>query len=248
MKTGVKATILDDIYLHHLLFFDSQKEEPEFLGCDGSNILPYPLSLFMAGSEDVGGGVFTTSDGSFNSGYYIGKEDMLIMTGDVVNLSNFTKHVYASAEIEYIEGRVPGMLDASILMTNVGQCDGDMGIFQAPEGETRFSVNGTDMDVLNDGYIITSKGHLHGASYDKTTILRLLTAPDGGVDISIKINGKEQCVSKAVYGGDGATRPGLANDVWTTIRTMTYCPGPVRVRKGDKVSLEAHYDIALHPA
>ena len=38
------------------------------------------------------------------------------------------------------------MMDASILMTNVGQCDGDMGIFQAPEGQTKFSVNGTDMD------------------------------------------------------------------------------------------------------
>ena len=108
MKTGAKATLSDGLYLHHLLFFDSQKEVAEFLGCDGSNIMPYPMSLFMAGSEDVGGGVFTTADGGLNSGYYIAKEDTLIMTGDVVNLSNFTKHVYASAEIEYIEGRAPG--------------------------------------------------------------------------------------------------------------------------------------------
>ncbi len=75
-----------------------------------------------------------------------------------------------------------------------------------------------------------------------------LNAIDGGVDISIKINGREQCVSKAVYGGMGATRKGPTDEVWTTIRTMTYCPGPIRVKKGDKLSLEAHYDISLHPA
>jgi hypothetical protein len=162
LKSGEKASVSDNLYLHHLLFFDSQKPIPEFLGCYGSNITPYPLSLFMAGSEDVGGGDFTTSDGRLNSGYYIGPEETIIMTGDVVNLSNNTQHVYAAAEIEYIEGRVPNMMDASILMTNIGQCDGDIGIFEAPEGQTKFSVNGTDMDVLRDGYIITSKGHLHG--------------------------------------------------------------------------------------
>ena len=65
----------------------------------------------------------------------------------------------------------------------------------------------------------------------------------------MKINGIEQCVSKAEYGGEeGATRPDPANEVWTTIRTMTYCPGPISVKRGDKVSLEAHYDLALHPA
>jgi hypothetical protein len=162
LKNGAKATIADDVYLHHLLFFDRQKPIAEVLGCDGSNVSPYPLSLFMAGSEDVGGGIFTTPDGTLNSGYYIGKQDDLIMTGDVVNLANVTQHVYAAAEIEYVEGRAPDLMEASILMTNVGQCDGDMGIFQAPEGQTKFTVNGTDMDVLNDGYIITSKGHLHG--------------------------------------------------------------------------------------
>jgi hypothetical protein len=163
MKGGAKATISDGLYLHHLLFFDSQREVPEFLGCDGVNIMPYPMSLFMAGSEDVGGGVFTTADGGLNSGYYIAKEDMIIMAGDVVNLSNVTQHVYAAAEIEYIEGRLPEMMDASILMTNVNECDGEMGIFQAPEGQTKFSVNGT-VDILRDGQIITAKGHLHGMS------------------------------------------------------------------------------------
>jgi hypothetical protein len=74
-KNGTKATISDDLYLHHFLFFDGQKNVPEFLGCSGSNIVPYPLSLFMAGSEDIGGGVFTTPDGRLNSGYYIGKDD-----------------------------------------------------------------------------------------------------------------------------------------------------------------------------
>jgi hypothetical protein len=164
LKNGAMATIADDLYLHHLLFFSSKKPVPEVFGCDGTNIgQPYPFSLFMAGSEDIGGGVFTSPDGRLNSGYYISKDDTLIMAGDVVNMANTTQHVYAAAEIEYLEGRPPDLMDASILMTNVGQCEGDvLGAFQAPEGETKFKVNGTDMDMLHDGYIITAKGHLHG--------------------------------------------------------------------------------------
>ena len=147
---------------HHLLFFDNQKPVPEFLGCDGSNIIPYPMSLFMAGSEDIGGGVFTTADGRLNSGYYIGKKrhhSHVWRCGEPLERHSAC---LTTTEIEYIEGEVPGMMEASILMTNVGQCDGEIEAFLAPEGETKFSVNGTAMDVLQDGYIITSKGHLHG--------------------------------------------------------------------------------------
>jgi hypothetical protein len=70
---------------------------------------------------------------------------------------------------------------------------------------------------------------------------------DGGQDIIVKINGKEACISKAEYGGPGATRKAKDGTTWTTVREMTYCPGPLKVKRGDKISLEARYDFEAHP-
>jgi hypothetical protein len=78
---------------------------------------------------------------------------------------------------------------------------------------------------------MTLGGHLH----------------DGGKDIIVTINDKEACISTAEYGGPGATRKGNDGSVWTTIREMTYCPGPIKVKKGDKLNLEARYDFEAHP-
>jgi hypothetical protein len=70
---------------------------------------------------------------------------------------------------------------------------------------------------------------------------------DGGKDVIVKINGKEICASTAEYGGPGAVRKSKDGKVWETIRTMTNCPGPVKVNKGDKLALEARYDFDAHP-
>jgi len=63
----------------------------------------------------------------------------------------------------------------------------------------------------------------------------------------VKINGKEACTSVAEYGGPGATHRGADGVVWETVRDMTYCPGPVKVKIGDTISLEARYDFDAHP-
>lgn len=231
-EDGSRADLDKGMYLHHLLFFDITKKPDAMTGCEGMANYRFPMSLFMAGSQDIGSGIFTTADGSLNSGYYIGPNDAVAMLGDAVNLRNETRHVYAKADIEYIPGRVPNMMDASIQMTNVGVCNGVGGSFNLPPDMKTFTLNGTAMDVLDDGYLITSRGHLH----------------DGGQDIVIKVNGKEICLSTAEYGGEGSTRKSEDGSVWETIREMTYCPGPIKVKKGDKIDLEARYNFEKHPA
>jgi hypothetical protein len=163
-EDGKKADISNGLYLHHLLFFNGLKQYPTMIGCEGLESRRYPFSLFMAGSEDVGGGVFTTSDGKLNSGYYIGPTDPIMMMGDVVNLTNDTRVVYTKTDIEYIPGKVPGVMDASIQMVNVGECEGGSGIFSAPADLKKFTLNGTAMQVENNGYLITSSKWLQSCS------------------------------------------------------------------------------------
>jgi hypothetical protein len=156
LEDGTKADITNGFYLHHLLFFDMFKQYPAMVKCEDGEVRRFPMSMFMAGSEDIGGGKFTTNDGKLNSGYYIDNPDTISILGDVVNLYNDTRQIFAKADIEYIPGKVPGMMDTSIHMVNVGQCEGELGIFTASEEMKKFSLNGTAMEVAHDGYVITS--------------------------------------------------------------------------------------------
>jgi hypothetical protein len=56
------------------------------------------------------------------------------------------------------------------------------------------------------------------------------------------LNGKVICDSKAIYGGVSTN----AGDQGT-IAAMQYCTNPTKVKKGDVMTLEANYDLELHP-
>jgi len=60
------------------------------------------------------------------------------------------------------------------------------------------------------------------------------------------INEKYQCSSKAIYGGAGATTK-VNEKEWATISRMSYCEGPIAVKKGDTLSMTAQYDLKRHP-
>jgi hypothetical protein len=75
-----------------------------------------------------------------------------------------------------------------------------------------------------------------------------LTSRDGGLNVAVKINGKEVCDSQAVYGGKDATSHHASNtENWETISEMTSCYGPIKVVKGDNMTLESNYDLEKHP-
>lgn len=56
------------------------------------------------------------------------------------------------------------------------------------------------------------------------------------------LNGKIICESGAIYGGVSTN----AGDKGT-IAAMQYCSKPIKVKKGDIMTLEANYDLDLHP-
>ena len=65
-----------------------------------------------------------------------------------------------------------------------------------------------------------------------------------------RINGEEACNSKAEYkagivgshedGGHGSGGDGM-------LSSMSACNSTLTVKKGDKISMEAFYDMELHP-
>jgi hypothetical protein len=56
----------------------------------------------------------------------------------------------------------------------------------------------------------------------------------------LQVNGKDVCVSNAIYGKGGSH-----ND--ETITTMTACPEGIPVKQGDYLTLKSIYDLKTHP-
>jgi hypothetical protein len=69
---------------------------------------------------------------------------------------------------------------------------------------------------------------------------------DGGVHIILKLNDKQICDSRAIYGGDGNEAVGPDGRPWETIRAMTECNDPIPVKAGDILSTTAVYDTTAH--
>lgn len=67
------------------------------------------------------------------------------------------------------------------------------------------------------------------------------------MNVVLKVNDKVVCDSKAIYGGEGHTSTGADGKVWETIRETLTCDVPFHVVKGDKVFMQANYDLDLHP-
>jgi len=184
----------------------------------------------LTGAGEVSSaGLFSTPDGSFPSGYYLGKDDKIMLMTEVINYSNATKNVYVVTEFDYIEGKPAGYLDSGVVMFSVNQCDTGNPILKAPAGKKKFSLKGTAATAVLDGYILIRHGHLH----------------DGGNNIVMKLNGRTVCDSRAVY---GQNTTGVDGKSWMALSNMTQCHEPIKVQRGDQMEVEAFFDLDKHPA
>jgi hypothetical protein len=244
-EDGKDATIDNGVYLHHYGIFDMDKTTKRVSSCIGV-LTPDRPSLFTGGVEDKGDSFYTSPDGKFNSGFYVGPKDKMMSTAQVVNYSNKTKEVYARLEIEFVPGRVKDALDVGIQSMSVTGCGINIAITPKKDDKS-MSLKSRLFPVIEDGYII-------GATYVQIgRFNRILTVcsghlHDGGVNLVVKVNGKVNCDSKAIYGGTAATAKMEDGRVWETIHQMTHCIDPFPIKRGDNITVEANYDFVNHPS
>jgi hypothetical protein len=230
-----RADTKDGIYNHHNVFMDFAPPPAGAFACDnGQKAATIPMSVFMAGATEAGELTYAAAPGAaVKSAYYLAKNRQIINMIDVVNYNNVERTVYVQGEIEYLPGKQEGYLEARQERVDPGMCGGQKGgQIHPPKGQTKFSVNGTNIIMARDGWFINQRGHVH----------------DGGIDVVLKINDKVVCDSKATYGGLGHTATTADGKKWETIATTSTCLEPVKVSKGDKLYMEAHYDLDLHPS
>jgi hypothetical protein len=77
----------------------------------------------------------------------------------------------------------------------------------------------------------------------------LTISSDGGENMVLRLNGEIICDSRAEYRAESvAGHGGSDGGMEGMISNMRECLIPVDVKKGDKLSMEAHYDMNKHPA
>jgi hypothetical protein len=234
-----RITLDENIYTHHFLAMDMGKpQRPAFTCESGRNAryVPLPASVVMGGAaEDAEAHYQTHTITGKKTGYHIKKNSPIMMSIDIVNYNADDMDVYAAADMEYIQGRPEEYLDASTVFVPVTACDPGSflpGIVQMPHGQSRWSLNSTGIIAAEDSILYVFRGHMH----------------DGGSNIEARVNGKTACDSRALYGGPGHVGRTASGKQWETIRDMETCPEGVVVRKGDKITLNANYDLDAHPA
>jgi hypothetical protein len=228
---STRAGVSSGLYNHHIVVLDDKKRNLPWYLCDSKSELGASESAgFIVSGVDEAANFFTSPDGSFKSGYWIGeKQNRFIMQAELINYRDKGLSAYITTEIEYVEGSLAGYSDTSVSLLSVTGCKSPD--YHAPHGESEYNVTSPIVHMPNDGYIINAKGHMH----------------DGGVNVVLTLNGKVICESRAIYGGSGSESVGPDGKPWQTIREMTQCTNAIPVKKGDVIRMLSVYNTNLHP-
>lgn len=179
------------MYIHHILSADYSKPMTmPVLPCDSADVnkpaipnMIFPGSGFMGQGEDNGDSaiLFTSKNGSFDSGFHATKNDKFIVQSDIVNYSNETRKVFLTFDLEYLDG-IHGQ-DATPNLLSVTGCK-----IAAPKVNATGVATTTSQKfpVTVNGTIVSAKGHMH----------------NGGDAMILRINGKDVCKSDAIYKDD----------------------------------------------
>lgn len=128
-KDGSELGPAQGVYIHHVLSRDiSKPSKLPLLKCKPGESQSTPLeelgSEFIAHGEDGADGttLYTSQNGTYNSGFFVDKNDKFLHWVDLVNYRSEAREVYVSYEIEYLDGKIGS--DASAALISVTGCTG----------------------------------------------------------------------------------------------------------------------------
>jgi len=249
---GSRVDVKDGAYLHHLLVLNPTKKIESYYSCGKDGAAPkqqgMQSSYFLGSGVDESEYFFTTPDGKYNSGYYVGKSDTFMMQSEIVNYSPEPQKWYIAADYEFVPGKPQGLEDVSVTDFNVVSCSGFLEAgYHPPNGAKKYAKTSRNFIMTRDGTILHAMGHLHGELVGIPSRELILMNVDGGTNIQLYVNDKQVCDSKASYGGKQGTLVTETGAKWETISSMTSCRDPVPIKKNDVVTIKSIYDLELHP-
>jgi len=114
----------DGLYNHHLTFVNMNKHANIWLACNGTPVPETtPWTIFIGSEAGEVKIPWTPESKTLKSGYYVGKNDYVALSIDIVNYNNQDVVVYADTEIEYLPGRYSEYGHGEQRLIPVGLCD-----------------------------------------------------------------------------------------------------------------------------
>ena len=154
------------IYIHHILTSDSTKKQSHWVSNCGKPTSP-PMNIagllggtaFVGTGEDSteGGAVYTSDDGTRNTGYHVGAQDTFTGWAEIVNYNKESKKIYVFYDLEW----VPGIQGEDVkTVTLSATCGGSPMVKLSQAGPT--NTTSGKFYFMEDGRILGARGHLHG--------------------------------------------------------------------------------------
>lgn len=173
---GKEATTKDGVYIHHMTSNLSPKSSVNPISGGSASFSLGSSAYFIDRGEDSGetDTIFTSHDGTYNSGYQITKPPTISVQYDLVNYEKTAKQLHLELEYEWVDGIVGK--DAGHTLKSVS------GSPKVSESGPAVSQSGK-MSVTKDTNIMWARGHLHA----------------GGDRMEMYVNGKLACTSRPTY-------------------------------------------------
>lgn len=160
-EDGSEAGPANGVYIHHVISFDiSKPANLPVSKCGAGQAAPTRrISLgseFLAQGDDSGSTgsiLFTSKDGTYQSGFLVGANDKILQQVDLVNYNAESKKVLIKYEIEYVDGHVGS--DAAAALMSVTGCNNQG---QASEGHSSHGAPTppkSSINLNNTGIAIT---------------------------------------------------------------------------------------------
>jgi hypothetical protein len=158
---GAKAGVTTGVYIHHIVMVDTSKTTMPFYLCQGQKgfLGTFPAAGFIIAGNDEADNFFTTPDGKFDSGYFIGDKPQVTMQAELVNYKNVEQKVFITAEYEYLPGIKADTFDASVSLFSVTGCE--FPDYHVAKDKPQYNLTSANVPIPMDGTIINAKGHLH---------------------------------------------------------------------------------------
>jgi hypothetical protein len=166
---GSEANPSTGIYIHHILTSDSTKKQKPWLSNCGSSSRPaVNIAGLLGGTAFVGTGedsadglaLYTSEDGTRNSGYHVGAQDSFQGWAQLVNYNKVDKQIYVYYDVEWIPG-IHG--DDVKTATFTATCGTSPIISLSNSGPT--NTTSGKFTFMESGQLLGGRGHLHGAFY-----------------------------------------------------------------------------------
>jgi len=185
-----------------------------------------PVIILNKGQEKNAINFMSLDQDQQTSGFWIGKNDTIMTSVEIVNYKQTTQDVYLTLDLEYLNFDTrPNNYHKTEFASLVGTSCNSFSML--PQSDRMVTYETPQYSVQKNLSLVDLNAHLH----------------DGALNMKVHVNGKVVCSAEAIYGREGGMS--TSGQEWETISHYTPCK-TTRLHPGDQFKITSDYDLRQH--